>query len=182
MAQPMSFGRKCPLNDWEGDDLVPGSGGEYVTCADTATGRMAYWATNGRTDVDGKQIRAEIHPHDPNGVTMSQAAQGLHSLTGLNVVQIHWTTKQKLAWLRAGKGLIIPGHYWSVPRAYRQQAAASFNHMMFFPYINQSGLVRLYDPLNPATHEYGKFVHYSHLLPFINSLSWAVGYVPLQKP
>jgi len=180
-VQPTAFGRKLPPTDWEGDDLVPGSGGHYVTCADTATGRMAYWATNGRINVDGKQIRARIYPPDPNGVDLAQAAQGLHSLTGLTVVQSSMTRAQQLTWLRGGKGLIVPGLYSAIPRAYRFQAAADFAHMLFLGYITHDGTkVRKWDPLNPNVHTFGEWIPVAEIIPFLDSLSWNVGYVPLQ--
>lgn len=180
-VQPTAFGRRIPPTDFEGDDLVPGAGPHYVTCSDTATGRAAYWATNGRVNVDGKAIRAKITPRDPNGVSLAQAAQGLHSLTGLTVVQVDWTRAQQLTWLRAGKGLIVPGLYSAVPRAYRFQAAADFAHMMFLDYISHDGLtVRKHDPLNPATHSFGETIPLRLLIPFLDSLPWSVGYIPLQ--
>lgn len=181
MTWPTGFGRKLPLTDWEGDDFIPGSGDKYVSCMDTAAGRMAAWATNLRINVDGKQIRAKISPKDPNGVDINQAAQGLHTLTGLTLVRVNFTLAQRLAWLRKGNGLVVPGYYGAVPRAYRFQAACNFNHTMFIAFINRSNMVRKYDPLDPNTHSYGEVCPLSAIQPFINSLPrWQVGYVPLQ--
>lgn len=182
MTQPSAYGRLIPPVDWEGDDFTPGAGGKYVTCADTATGRMAYWATNSKVNVDGRQIRARISPRDPNGVTLAQAAQGLHSLTGLTLVIVNMTLAQKLTWLRAGKGLVVNGYYDSVPRAYRFQAFADFNHTMFIDFISHDGtMVRKHDPLNPNIHAYGEVIPLADIKPFINSLPlWQIGYVPLR--
>lgn len=182
MIQPTGYGRKVPPTDWEGDDFTPGSHGEYVTCCDTATGRMAYWATNGRTNVDGRQIRAHVSPPDPNGITMAQAAQGLHSLTGLTMLVVPMTLSQKIAWLRAGRGLVVPGRYSAMPRAYRFQAAADFTHSIFLDFVGRDGrTLRKHDPLNPNTHTYGETMPLADAMAFIDSLpAWPVGYVPLQ--
>lgn len=181
MTWPTGFGRKLPLTDWEGDDFTPGAGGKSVTCMDTAVGRMAAWATNLRVNVDGRAIRAKISPRDPNGVDIVQAAQGLHSLTGLTLVHVNMTLAAKLAWLRKGNGLVVPGRYATIARAYRFQAAADFTHAIFFAFVNSSNMVREYDPLDPRTHAYGEVVPLSAVAAFINSLpSWQVGYVPLQ--
>lgn len=183
-AQPTGFGRKIPPTDWEGDDLTPGAGGMYVTCTDTAAGRMAYWATNGRVDIDGRVIRAHVSPPDPDGLTMAQAAQGLHSATGLTMVVGTMTAAQRLAWLRRGLGLVVPGMYGAVPRAYRFQASADFAHAIFFDFVGHDGKsVRKHDPLNPNTHTFGETMPLADALPFLNSLlAWPVGYVPLQHP
>src|SRR4029077_6393416 len=73
MRQPTYRGRKLPPNDWEGDDFTPGAGGKYVTCMDTATGRMIYYATNGRVDHDGRFYRRFVVPPDSNGINFQQA-------------------------------------------------------------------------------------------------------------
>lgn len=182
MTVPHAFGRNLPLTDWEGDDFTPGSGGAYVTCMDTSAGRMVAWATNGRVVHDGKWYRSHLSKPDPNGITLTQAAQAVHSGTGLTLVEASMTLSQRLSWLRAGKGLVVAGMYSSVPRAYRFQASANFSHAMFFCYISHDGkMIRKYDPLNPNVHAYGEFIPLAQMVPFLSSLpAWKVGYVALQ--
>lgn len=182
MAVPTAFGRNLPKQDWEGDDFTPGAGGKYVTCMDTAAGRMVAWATNGRINKDGRVYRAAVHPHDPNGITMEQADQAVHTVAGLDIVRpAGWNQATVIAHLRAGKGLIIIGLYSSLPRAYRFQASAAFAHGMFVTHISGSNM-RLYDPLDPNTNVYGRVVPASLLWPYLISLPthYQVGYVPLQ--
>jgi hypothetical protein len=171
-----------PLNDWEGDDFVPGAGGHFVTCMDTATGRAAAWATNGRFDVDGRQLRMHVRPYDSNGISFEQAAKALHSMNPY-LELIHpegWDRAKVTAWLRAGKGLIVTGMYSTIPRAYRHQNFADFGHAMFVTHCNrQADAMRLYDPLNPDTHARGRHVPMSILWPFLVSRGYQVGYVPL---
>lgn len=181
MSIPTVNGRKLPLNDWEGDDFVPGAGTHFVTCMDTAAGRAVAFATNGRKDFDGKVYRRAVKPPDHDGINMTQAAQAVHDVAGVQLVQPHgWDRAHVQAWLRAGKGLIIIGRYDTLPRAYRHQATGAFNHAMFVSHISASGNARLYDPLNPDTHAYGRIVPASILWPFLDSLGYGVGYVPLQ--
>ena len=172
--------RKRPLNDWEGDDFVPGAHG-YVTCMDTAVGRALAWATSGRIDADGQRIRAAVKPHDPNSINFAQADQAIHSLYGRHLVTMPNPTKAKVqAWLRAGKGLVIAGEYSTIPRAYRFQARADFRHAIFITRLSSAGNVREYDPLDPRTHQHGTVVPIRVLWPFIASLGYLVAYVPLE--
>ena len=182
MGLPTQARRKRPLTDWEGDDHVPGSGGRYVSCVDTATGRALAWATNGRITYDGQRIRAAVRPPDVNGITFEQADQAIHSLCGRHLVRMTDPTKAKVnAWLRAGKGLVVAGKYADIPRAYRFQYGADFNHAIFLSRTNASGtIVREYDPLDPRVHQYGTLVPLSVLWPFIASLGYYVAYVPLE--
>lgn len=181
MAIPTVNGRQLPLNDWEGDDLIVGSGGRYVTCMDTACGRMVAFATNGRITKDGKVYRAAVHPHDPNGITFEQAEQAVRDVAHLSLIHnTGWTQAKAQTWLKAGKGLVIAGMYDTIPRAYRHQLRADFAHAMFVSHISSSGNCRLYDPLNPDIHAYGRVVPASILWPFLASFNGLAGYVPLQ--
>ena len=176
-------GRTLPFNDWEGDDFTPGAGGHWVTCMDTAAGRAACWATNGRVCVDGKVVRAHVVPRDTNGINFVQADQALGAIhAGLHVIHPDdWRQAKVTSWLKAGRGLIVTGIYSEIPRAYRHQASANFAHAMFVSHINAEGTgMRLYDPLNPKTHERGEWAPTSILWPFLRSRGWQVGYVPLQ--
>ena len=171
-------GRNLPLNDWEGDDNIPGSGGSYVTCMDTATGRMLAYATNGRITRDGKVIRSYVKPADPNGINFDQAAQAVKSMCGRDLVHYSgWLHPS--AWIRQASGLIMIGVYNTIPRNYRWQASADFNHAMFVAYSDGVNAL-LYDPLDPQTHNYGRMVPVSILWPFMESLGWTGGYIPLE--
>ena len=183
MTQPTAFGRKLPRNDWEGDDFTPGAGGKFVTCGDTAAGRMVAWATNGRIDKDGRIYRASI-ARDVDGVTLVQLRAEVkavaHLPLNIPIATGVMTQASVTAHLRAGRGLIVNGLYSTIPRAYRHQLAAAFNHSMFAGYISSTGALRLWDPLNPDTNAYGRVVPLSILWPFLASLHYAVAYVPLQ--
>ncbi len=182
MAQPTFRGRRLPLNDWEGDDSTPGAGGRYVTCMDTAAGRMVYYATNGRVNHDGKYYRAHVVPPDPNGVNFPQMDDAVKRVNAnLDIVyHSNWTRAQVTAWLKRGQGLIIAGRYDTIPRAYRHQASATFMHAVFVSHFNRAGTgMRYYDPLNPKTHEYGEHVPTSILWPFLESSGGLAGFVPL---
>lgn len=181
MTIPLVNGRKCPLNDWEGDDFTPGAGGHYVSCADTAVGRMVAYATNGRINKDGRQYRAAVSPPDSGGITLAQAAQAVHSLTSRTLFIPHgWTRLTIMSWLRSGNGLVVNGLYSTIPREYRFQASAGFGHSLFIPSIGSTGSMRLYDPLNRDTTGYGKVVPSSILWPFLASWNNTVAYVPLE--
>ncbi len=182
-------GRLLPLNDWEGDDFVPGSGGSYVTCMDTSAGRMVAFATNGRIVHDGKVYRRAIRPPDPNGVNYNQMQQAVHDVAHLPLTwSTGWTRAQVNAWLKGRKGLMVTGWYEKIPRAYRHQAGGSFLHEMFvsnkrdgYEFFKQRGtLMRLYDPLDPRLDLRGRTVPTSILWPFLDSSGWMAGYVPLQ--
>ena len=182
MAVPTFRRRRLLRNDWEGDDFTPGAGGAYVTCMDTAVGRMVAYATNGRVDKDGKVYRANVIPPDPNGVNFLQMESAIKRVNPHLELEYHtgWTKAQITAWLKAGKGLVLVGKYDTIPRAYRYQASATFAHAMFVSHMNRQGTaVRLWDPLNPDTDGYGKHVPASIIWPFIASIGWYCGYVPL---
>lgn len=178
MSAPTVRGRKLPPNDWEGDDPAPV---RNRTCMDTAAGRMLAYATNGAVTLDGKQIRAAVHPHDADGITMAQASQAIHSLTGREIVQHRgWPLAGIKTHLRYARGLIVIGMYGSVPRAYRHQAGADFAHAMWCSHLSaSSGSVRLWDPLNPDIHAYGRWVPAPIIWAFLETLDNQCGHIPL---
>lgn len=178
MTQPTVFGRKLPLNDFEGDDKIA----PYKTCMDTAAGRMVAWATNGRITKDGAVYRDSVHPHDPDGINLVQAGVEIHKVSGLDlVIKRGWPFANVKTHLRYGRGLIIVGWYGSIPRAYRHQAHGDFNHAMWVSHRSTStGNVRLWDPLNPDTHAYGRWVPAQVIWDFMATLANDCGYVPLE--
>lgn len=181
MAQPLAFGRKLPFNDWEGDDYTPGAGGKYVTCQDTAAGRMVAWATNGRIDKDGRVYRATLAPRDSNGITLDQVALSVRKVTGLRLIQPQgWNWSDVNAHLMTGKGLIIDGIYDSLPRAYRYQASGDFGHAMWASHRSLASGIRTWDPLNPDTTRWGRWIPASVIRAFIESMDYYVAYIPLQ--
>jgi hypothetical protein len=181
MTVPTAFGRKLPLNDWEGDDATPGAGGAYVTCVDTAVGRDVAWATNGRVLKDGKVYRAAVPGHDPNGISLPQAQVAVATVAHLKlVIPQGWSQTQVAPWLSKGKGLVIIGAYASIPRAYRYQLAADFDHAVFVTHYSPTSGMRLYDPLNPDIHAYGRWVPSAVIWGFLASRNYSVAYVPLQ--
>lgn len=187
MRQPYVKGRKLPRNDWEGDDFTPGAGGHYVTCTDTASGRMVAYATNGRVDKDGRVYRAAVRPPDPNGVTLPQADAAIHRVCGRDLVIPHWHWANLLAHLREYKGAVVQGWYAEIPRAYRYQAGADFGHAMFVSHYSSTSGMRVWDPLNPDTTAYGRWIPAPAIRRFMEELSQRegyaglfVGYVPLE--
>ena len=188
MIQPKVSGRLLPRNDWEGDDFTPGAGGHYVTCQDTATGRMVAYATNGKVDRDGRVYRAAVHPHDPDGVTLGPMVGAVRTVARLPLtIPSGWRWAQALGHLKAGRGLIIDGWYAEVPRAYRYQQGADFAHAMWASHYSPTSGVRVWDPLNPDTTAYGRWIPPSVVRTFVESLSRRmgtadlyVGFVPLQ--
>lgn len=182
MIQPTVRGRKLPRNDWEGDDFTPGAGGRYVTCLDTSVGRMVAYATNGRTDFDGRVYRAAISPRDPDGITLVQANTALWRVANLGlVIPRGWVSKNVKTHLRYARGLIIAGKYSTIPRAYRYQPNADFNHSMFVSHRSEkTGNFRVWDPLNPDIHGYGRWIPETFIWRFIESLDYQIAYVPLQ--
>lgn len=178
MNAPTVRGRSLPLNDWEGDDPLPV---RNRTCMDTAAGRMLAFATNGAVTLDGKQIRAAVQ-HDVDGITMTQASQAIHNLTGRTIVQHRgWSTAEIKTHLRYARGLIVVGLYSAVPRAYRHQAGADFAHAMWVSHTSSAtGNARLWDPLNPDIHAYGRWVPSKVVLDFLDSLGNQCGYITLE--
>jgi len=180
MIQPTIKGRKLPLNDWEGDDRTPGAGGHYVTCTDTAAGRMVAYVTNGRIVKDGKVYRAALPHPDADGITLAQAALAIYVVSGLTLyIPAGWDSAHVKTHLRAGRGLIVQGAYAAIPRQYRYQANAGFNHAMWVSHISGTS-VRVWDPLNPRIHEYGATMPLTVLLDFLATLHNSVAYVPLE--
>jgi len=180
-------GRKLPHGDWEGDDFTPGAGGAYVTCTDTSLGRMVAYATNGGIVKDGRVYRANVHPHDVNGINLSQAAQACKIVTGLTLVRPqHWQWADLLAHLRARKGAIVQGWYASLPRDYRFQADGTFGHAVWISHYSPTSGMRVWDPLDANTTHHGQWVPAKWIRAFAEELahregtaSLFVGYVPL---
>ena len=168
-------GRKLPHQDWEGDDFTPGAKG-YVTCTDTATGRMIAYATNGRRDLDGKAIRSAVKPPDRDGINLGQAAQATLSLTGLTLVRpqsLDWA--DALAHLTAKRGLILQGWYSEIPRDYRYQASANFGHAMWASHASPSGFTRVWDPLDANRTHHGTWVPTKYVRAFLERLQHEAG-------
>lgn len=174
-VRPSFRGRLYPRADWEGDDFTPGAGGAFVSCQDTACGRLLAWATNGKVDLDGKVIRARIA--DSGGVTLTQVADAVKALTGRKLNHGNKTLAQIDALLLNGHGLVVDGAYGQIERAYRFQANADFNHAIFIPVLSAASGYRVYDPLNPDTHAYGRWIPRKAMTGFITSLGGLVGWM-----
>lgn len=180
MIQPYAFGRKLPRNDWEGDDPIA----NYKTCMDTAAGRAVAWATNGRIDKDGNTYRHAIHPHDPDGITLDQAADEIMAVAHLKLVvkrgaELPWVKSH----LKTGGGLIIIGMYDTLPREYREQDAAHFTHALWVSHIGSTNKIRTWDALNRRAG-YGRWIPAAAIYKFMYSIpgnAGDVGYVPLQR-
>lgn len=181
MKQPLLKGRKLPRNDWEGDDFVPSKvGTRFVTCTDTSAGRMVAYATNGRVDKDGQVYRAAVHPHDPDGITLRQADAAVQAVCGRDLlIPAGWQWPQLLAHLRACKGAIVQGWYAEIPRAYRYQPTAAFGHAVWVSHYSPTSGVRVWDPLNPDVHAYGRWMPAPILRDFAEELSRREGYAGL---
>jgi hypothetical protein len=181
MSQPTLNGRLLPPNDWEGDDATPGAHGAYVTCQDTSAGRMLYYATNGEVDMTGQDIRAQIRPRDPDGVSLRQVSTAIASIT--NPPRILRTDNKPIAemrnWLLAGLGLVVDGWYASIKRAWREQDNADFGHALWLAYLDPPNY-RVWDPLNKNLDGYGKLIPMQELEPFMRSFSGLCGYIPLE--
>jgi len=188
MQPRLSTGRLLPRNDWEGDDRTPGAGGAYVTCQDTAVGRMVAFATNGRIDKDGKVYRAAHRPYDSDGVSLRQMVGPVKSVAHLTLMTPQgWHWGDALAHLKAGRGLVVDGWYDSLSRPYRYQASADFAHAIWVSHYTSTSGMRVWDPLNPDTHGFGRWIPASEIRKFAEKLSARsgaqalyVGYVPLQ--
>lgn len=184
MKQPLLRGRKLPRNDWEGDDFTPGANGSYVTCMDTAAGRMVAYATNGRIDKDGRVYRASIS-YNPNGITLEQARTAVYHVAKLPLLIPNWTwEKYALPHLRNYGGLMIAGMYDAFPRSYRYQLKADFAHEIWVSHYSSTSGCRVWDALNPDTNGYGRWMPASIVRKFAESLGGRfllVGYVPLQS-
>lgn len=190
MTTVLLLGRKLPHQDFEGDDFVPGSGGDWVTCTDTAAGRMVAYATNGRVNVSGQQIRAAIRPRDPDGITLPQAQQGVRTLTKRHlVIPPAWDWSEVMAHLRARKGLVIQGWYSGIPRMYRFQLRSNFGHAMWISHYSTSSGMRVWDPLDPNTTHHGQWIPAKYVRASMEDLARRMdvgpghlycGYVPLE--
>jgi hypothetical protein len=181
VIHPKVQGRWLPRNDWEGDDFTPGAGGSYVTCQDTAGGRMVAFATNGRIDRDGKVYRDALPGNDPDGISLRQLQDAVHKVAGkqLVIAPSWWTYSEAFAHLKAIKGLVVNGQYWLIPRAYRYQERADFLHALFISHYSPTSGYRVWDPLNPDTTAYGRWLPVPVIRAFIESLGTSVAYVPL---
>jgi hypothetical protein len=182
VSQPKFNGRLLPPNDWEGDDFTPGAGGAYVTCQDTAAGRMLYYATNGDVDLDGKDIRAAIRPTDSDGVSFGQVSVAIQSLTS-PVKILQWSTltipdiRNRLT---AGLGLCVDGYYGAIPPEWREQRGGDFNHAIWVAcYVAPN--YRVWDPLNKDLAGYGKWIPATAIEPFMRSLSGLSGWINLDE-
>jgi hypothetical protein len=190
MTIVLLMGRKLPHQDFEGDDFVLGSGGKWVTCTDTSAGRMVAYATNGRVNVNGQQIRAAIKPRDPDGVTLPQAQQGVRSLTGRKlIIPPEWDWAEVVAHLRARKGLVIQGWYSKIARDYRFQLSANFGHAMWISHYSSTAGMRVWDPLDPNRTHHGSWVPARYIRASMEELARHMnvstsrlycGYVPLE--
>ncbi len=181
MTQPTYNGRNLPPQDWEGDDATPGAHGAYVTCQDTASGRMLYYATNGDVDIDGQSIRAAIRPKDSDGVSLGQVSVAIQSLTN-PVRRLQWSTltlADMRSWLAVGLGLVVDGYYGAIPKTYREQLRADFNHAVFIAYYEPPDY-RVWDPLNKDLSSYGRMIPSYAIEPFMRSLSGLSGWINLE--
>lgn len=188
MTTVLLDGRKLPHGDWEGDDFTPGAGGHMVTCTDTSTGRMLAYATNGRVNLDGRQIRAAVHPHDPDGINLRQAKQAVESLTDTTlVIPARWDWALLLGHLRAKKGAVIQGWYGALPRGERFQLASDFGHAMWASHYSPTSGIRVWDALDANERHHGNWIAAKYIRAFAeelqdreNASGLFVGYVPLQ--
>jgi len=180
--------RKAPHGDFEGDDRTPGAGGKWVTCTDTAAGRALAYSTNGRTNLDGRTIRAAVHPHDPNGINLSQAKQAIESLSICTlVIPRHWQWHDLLAHLTAKKGAIVQLWYGSIPRDYRHQAFAALGHAVWVSHFSATSGCRTWDPLDANQTHHGQWIPARYIRAAAEEWSRRngttdlfVGYVPLE--
>ena len=179
MTTVLLDGRKLPHTDWEGDDYTPGAGGAYVTCTDTATSRMLAYATNGRTVLDGRQIRAAVRPPDPNGITLPQAQDAVKRLTGLDMmVPRNWDWYECLTHMRAKKGLIVQGWYDKIPRQYRFQNRSDFAHAMWISHYSPTAGMRVWDPLDANLAHHGLWIPATYIRSFMEELARRQGVGP----
>ena len=186
MTTVLLAGRKLPHGDWEGDSFTPG--GRFVTCTDCSLGRDVAYATNGGIVKDGRVYRANVHPHDVNGINLNQAAQACRIVTGLTLVRPqHWQWADLLAHLRARRGAIVQGWYDAIPRTYRFQAGADFGHAVFISHYSPTSGMRVWDALDANTTHHGSWVPATDIRAGMEELARIngthglyVGYVPLQ--
>jgi hypothetical protein len=178
IAVPTVLGRKLPLGDWEGDDPAA-----FVTCTATSAGRAVAFATNGRIVKDGSVYYAAAPHNVGGGQSLEQAWQAITTVAKLPLtIPSGWQRKDVTTHLRYARGLIVQGRYSAIPRAYRYQAFADFDHAMWFSHMSSAtGNFRCWNPLNPRTHEYGEWYPAAVFWAFAESLNFSVAYVPLQS-
>ena len=180
MAGPTVNGRPLPPNDWEGDDFTPGANGHYVSCVDTAVGRMVSWATAGRINKDGSIYRRSIDPPYRGGIDMRQAVIEASRVAGLKLLIPKWSVREVTAQLAQHKGLIAIGKYSILPREDRFQDGANFFHAMFFSHLDTAGnAARGWDPLNRKAG-WGLWYPMTVVIPFMASGGYDLGYINLE--
>jgi len=190
MTTVLLDGRKLPHQDWEGDDYTPGAGGKWVTCTDSSVGRDLCYATNGRVDLDGRQIRAAVVPPDPDGITLVQAKQAVERLTDTTlIVPRDWDWFEVLAHLRAKKGLVVQGWYAEIPPEYRFQFRCDFAHALFVSHYSPTAGMRVWDALDANKTHHGSWVPATYIRRSMEALARRenvslgalfCGFVPLQ--
>ena len=188
MTTVLLNGRKLPHGDWEGDDFTPGAGGKMVTCTDTSAGRALCYATNGRTNLDGRTVRSAVHPHDTGGINLTQAKQAIESLSICTlVIPRNWLWHDLSALLTAKKGAIIQLWYASIPRQYREQAGAAFGHAVWVSHLSPASGCRTWDALDANEAHHGQWIPAKYIRAAAEEWSHRngqsalyVGYVPLQ--
>lgn len=186
MTTVLLAGRKLPHQDFEGDDWA--SGANFKTCTDTSTGRDLCYATNGRINLDGKQIRAAVHPHDKDGITLPQAKRAVEALTNTTlVIPGDWDWYDVLRHLRLKNGAVVQGWYSKISRQYRFQAKADFGHAFFISHYSPTAGMRVWDALDANTTHHGSWVPARDIRASMEELARIngahglyVGYVPLQ--
>ena len=149
---------------------------------DTAAGRMLAFATNGYVTLDGKTIRAAVHPHDSDGITMDQASAAIFALTAREIVQHRgWPLANVKTHLRYARGLIVIGWLDSLPSEYWHQASAHFPHAMWVSHRSASTTNwRVWNPLNRDLAGYGEWIPEADMLAFMDTLGNQCGYIPLE--
>jgi hypothetical protein len=178
MTQPTVFGRKLPRNDYEGDDGVV----SFRTCRDSSIGRIVAFATNGRVDRDGRVYRAAVTPHDPDGITIEQAAQAVLRVAHLKLVVPRWGMVELDQHLAAARGVVVDGWYDALPLEDRCQAGDDhFTHSIFASHSSaKTGNVRVWDALDKDLTGYGRWIGAKAFWLFAASLHYQCSYVPLQ--
>jgi hypothetical protein len=193
MTTVLLDGRRLPHIDYEGDDATPGAGGRSVTCTDSAAGRAVYWASNGRVQLDGRQIRAAVHPHDPDGINLRQAKQAVESLTSMTIViPSHWGWTEVALHLKTKPyvGLIAQGWYAEIPARLRyQDGPGEFGHAVWLSHWSLTSGIRTWDALDRNEAHHGQWIAPKHIRAFMEGLARRergsidrlyCGYVPLQ--
>jgi len=186
MTVVLISGRRAPHQDFEGDDWS--SGANFKTCTDTSTGRCLCYASNGRIDLDGRQIRAAVRPRDTDGITLPQAKQAVESLTSTTlVIPPAWDWSDLLSHLRAKKGAVCQLWYAKIPREDRFQLRADFAHAVFISHYSPTAGMRVWDALDANTKHHGSWVAAHDIRAAMEELtrregarSLFVGFVPLQ--